>query len=148
MKIGLVFGFIASFLLAPMSIIRFYESAWHFVCAVLLFVFLAVAQLCDSLVMMGILRHVNGGILSLKGALLCAWNVLCSLGGLLCFLAWISFQATLLEWVAATLPFLFFLPWIAQVDWLLLNLSDQQWDMTTTTNLEHVQLMEKFGARD
>ena len=114
-----VFGPCAVIFLIPMSFITFYQNGWHFGSAVITFVTLAIAEISDSIVQQRILQHAPAGgncccHLNLNGCLLNTYNFVMSTGGLLCFAGWIVTGATYFEWIAASLPFFYFIPFAYQ----------------------------------
>jgi len=111
-----------------MCYIPFYTSGWHFGSAVITFIALAVAEISDSIVQLRILRQKRPGracgsctALSRRGCVLNAWNFVMSAGGLVCFVLWPFSGSTYFEWMAASLPFFYFVPFMYQVShWYLI----------------------------
>ena len=56
--------------------------------------------------------------LGTEAQLLLCYNAFFASFGLLCFVAWLLLGLTLAEWLAATAPFFYFLPFGFQVSWL------------------------------
>jgi len=123
-------GASSTIFLLPMAFIPFYVSALHFISAFFVFVLLAVAEAHDALMQWRIMRPAEGA-LSRRSLCLMIWNCVFSVGGVLCFVGWIVGSAfgglTEAEWIAATMPFFYFLPWIPQVRWLSGLASERDW---------------------
>ena len=129
--LGAVAATLAIAALLPMAWIPFYTSMFHFLSAAVTFIALAVAQAADALVQLRILRRgagqpADGGAgcggclegLGTEAQLLLCYNAFFASFGLLCFVAWLLLGLTLAEWLAATAPFFYFLPFGFQVTWL------------------------------
>jgi hypothetical protein len=114
-----IFGPLATLCLLPMAFIPFYTSVFHVLSAVVTFITLAIAELSDAIVQLRILRTLRPGSLCCdlngRGCLTVVFNFTCALGGLLCFCLW-GFS-TYFEWLAASLPFFYFAPFVWQTDW-------------------------------
>merc|ERR1719401_1120893 len=119
LRVASACGFSAVFLLLPMAYFEFWANPLHFLSAFLLFILLALAETADAVMQRRLmLRQAGQEPLSKSRQLLVCWNRTFSVGGLVLFFGWMLFQLSIAEWVAATLPFFYFLPWSFQVSWL------------------------------
>merc|ERR1712061_173357 len=91
-----------------MASIRITDSPLHFCAAVGLFMSLGVSEITE----MTVQRRMGGH------PCLHIWNICFSVGGLLFFGLWLIIaeimhkrSGSYFEWIAATMPFLYFLPW-------------------------------------
>jgi hypothetical protein len=98
-----VSGCIASLTMLPMAVIKLFDSPWHLVAAIVIFVSLGVCEITDTIV-----QHKVGA-----RAVLNVWNYIFSIGGLVCFVGWFV-VGSYSQWIAATMPFLYFMPWPCQ----------------------------------
>ena len=114
-----LFGPVAVLCILPMAFIPFYVSMFHFLSAVVTFLTLAIAELADAVVQLRILQRRSPGSvccdLSGVGMLQVVFNFTFAAGGLLCFVLW--GVSTYFEWLAASLPFLYFAPFVWQMNW-------------------------------
>lgn len=119
LRVASACGFGAIFLLLPMAYFKFYDFRHpvHFLSAFLLFILLAVAEMTDAALQLRLIQR-GDALLSRNQQLLVYWNRTFSVGGLALFAGWLCTQLSILEWLAASLPFFYFLPWSFQVNWL------------------------------
>lgn len=147
MRLAAVCGLVAALCLIPVAFIPFWVSPLHFLSAFLLFGLLFAAQFVDATMQLRMLSRGRAdescqsspARLSLAARLLVLWNGVCSGGSILCFVGWIVTQLSLLEWVAAVLPFVYFLAWSFQVDWLW-NLSRAKAEMSRSIVGESISM--------
>jgi len=102
--------FIAAVALEAMAQIRLYESAGHFVAAFIAFIALGVGTITDMRCQRNMRVH----------RMLDCWNTFFSVGGLVCFYGWLVIGAvspvvsTISQYVAATAPLIYVMPWAYQ----------------------------------
>jgi len=100
---GSVGGLFAAVALLPMAFIQFYVSAWHFIAAIVIFVSLGVAEIADAQIQK-----------NMEVSCFLSWfNTIFSIGGLVCFGGWFVI-GPISQYLAATMPFFYFLPWAYQ----------------------------------
>jgi len=117
LRVASACGFGAIFLLLPMAYFKFWANPLHFLSAFLLFILLALAEMTDAALQLRLMQR-GDALLSGRQRLLVYWNRTFSFGGLALFAGWMCTGLSILEWLAASLPFFYFLPWSFQVNWL------------------------------